>query len=433
MKNFRQLSIFLVIIIFLVTSISVTAQDDVTLRVLVHQNPPMVEFMEQFNAEFEEANPNITIDMSVVNAAELATVTQTRLAAGDIDVIDIFGFSNAAQEYMTDATAPNWQVMIEANQLLDLSDQPFLDNYDTAAIEDAGSYNGSVYSVNLGRVIYSGIFVNEDIFAEFGVEIPTTWDELVAACETFNSEGIGCMTAGGADGWPIFVGAYGLIGSLFPDQAGYVEGLWTGDVAFNDEENLVMWERMQVYAQEMIEPGASGIPGDAAPGRFASGAVAMFPGGSWYAPSIEAAEPEFEWGFIPFPGSNTPEENEIWFGKYDQGWAIAADSPNREAALAYLEAFSEPENYNAFINAVGFIPTQPTASLDTQLGEEVASYLDNFRVGFEQYWIAPTGVGQWASPWASFFAPFNEWDDAAALADRAQADLQSGLDAVSGE
>jgi len=118
--------------------------------------------------------------------------------------------------------------------------------------------------------------------------------------------------------------------------------------------------------------------------------------------------------------------------KLSVGWAIAADSPNQDAALAYVAAFSDPDNYNAFANAVGFIPTQPTATLETQLGAEVAPYLENFRVGFEQYWIAPTGVGQWAAPWASFFAPFNEWDDAAALADRAQSDLQSGLDAVSG-
>ncbi len=33
-------------------------------------------------------------------------------------------------------------------------------------------------------------------------------------------------------------------------------------------------------------------------------------------------------------------------------------------------------------------------------------------------------------PWASYFQPFNEWDDPQALADQAQADLQAGLDAV---
>ena len=81
-----------------------------TLRVLIHQNPPMVEFMEAFNESFMEEYPNITVDMSVVNANDLATVTQTRLSAEDIDVIDIFGFSNSVQPYMSGATLPNWQI-----------------------------------------------------------------------------------------------------------------------------------------------------------------------------------------------------------------------------------------------------------------------------------------------------------------------------------
>ena len=403
--------------------------EDVTLTVLVHQNPPMVEFMEAFNEEFQAKYPNITVDMSVVNANDLSTVTQTRLNANDVDVVDMFGFANAAQPYMQNVTPPNWQTLIDAGLLMDISDQPFVKNYDEATIQDAGTYNGKVYEINLGRVSYSGIYYNKDLFAANNVQVPTTWSELVAACETFNAADIPCMTAGGKDGWPIFVGAYGLIGSVYPDQAALVEGLWTGDIKWNDAKSLEMWEKMKVYAQDMMEGGASGIAGDAAPGRFASGAVAMFPGGTWYGSAIEAAEPAFEWGYIPFPGSDNAEDNKYLFGKYDQGWVIAANTPNKDAAVQYLTEFSEPDNYQAFANAVGFIPTQPGATLETQIGAEVAPYLENFRVGYEQYWVAPKGAGQYANPYASYFKPFGTYDDPQELADKVQADLQSGLDA----
>ncbi len=113
--------------------------EPVTLRVLIHQNPPMVEFMETFNDEFEAAYPNVTVDMSVVDNADLPTVSQTRLTANDVDVIDIFGFANAAQPYMTDVDAPNWQQLIQAGLLMDLTGQPFVNNYDEATINDAGS------------------------------------------------------------------------------------------------------------------------------------------------------------------------------------------------------------------------------------------------------------------------------------------------------
>lgn len=401
----------------------------VTLRVLVHQNPPMVEFMNTFNQQFTAKYPNIKIDMAVVNANDLATITQTRLTANDLDVIDMFGFSNAAMPFMKNVDPPNWQQLIDAGLLMDLTDQPFVKNYAPAANADAGTYNGKIYAVNLGRVSYSGIYYNKDLFAQYNLTVPTTWSELVTACETFKAADIPCMTAGGQDGWPIFVGAYGLIGSIYPDQAGLVEGLWTGSIKWNDAKSLTMWERMKVYTQEMMEPGASGIGGDAAPGRFASGAVAMFPGGTWYASAIDAAGPEFEWGYIPFPGSDNADDNKYLFGKYDQGWAIAQNTPNKDAALLYLTEFSEPANYQAFANAVGFIPTQPTATLDTPIGKEVAPYLDNFRVGYEQYWTAPKGAGQYANPWATYFQPFGTFDDPKTLADQVQADLQSGLDA----
>jgi len=402
----------------------------VTLRVLVHQNPPMVKFMEDFNTKFQGKYPNITVDMSVVGSGDLPTVTQTRLTANDVDVVDLFGFSNAAQPYMKKVDAPNWQQLIDAGFLMDLTDQPFVKNYDASATKDAGTYNGKVYAINTGRITYSGIFYNKDMFTANKVNAPTTWAELVTACETFKKANVPCMTAGGKDGWPIFVGAYGLIGSIYPDQAGLVQGLWTGSIKWNDAKSMDMWKKMQIYVRDMMEPGAVGIPNDGAPGRFASGAVAMLPGGSWMGSAIDDAKPSFKWGYIPFPGSDNAADNKYLFGKYDQGWAVAAKTANKDAALKYLTEFSAPETYNAFANAVGFIPTQATAKLTTNIGQEVAPYLANFRVGYEQYWIAPKGAGEFANPWATYFKPFGKYDDPKVLADKVQADLQSGLDAV---
>ena len=407
--------------------------EDVNLTVLVHANPPMTAFMETFNAEFEAANPGVTVDMSVVAPGDLATVTQTRLTANDVDVIDIFGFSNAAQPYMSDVTPPAWQTLVEASLLMDITDEAFVKNYDDASIQDAGSFNGRVYSVNLGRVSYSGMFVNNDLLAEVGVSLPTTWSELVSACETITAADYSCMTVGGGDGWPVFVGSYGLLGSFYPDQAALVEGLWTGDIKWNDENTLELWNRLKIYTQDMLEAGVTGLSHDAGPARYAAGDVAFMPTGVWQGPALEEAAPEFDWTYVPFPGSDNAEDNQYLFGKYDQGWAIANESTNKDTAVAYLTAFSEPDNYQAFVNAVGFLPTQPTATLDSKLGEAVAPLLANYRVGYEQYWIDPTGAGQWAngSQGAQWFQPFNEWDDAKALADQAQADLQAGLDASS--
>jgi raffinose/stachyose/melibiose transport system substrate-binding protein len=401
-----------------------------TLRVLVHQNPPFTEFMNKFNAEFQANHPGVTVDMSVVAPADLATTTQTRLTANDVDVVDMFAFDTAVQPFMKEATPPIWQTLADAGSLLDLTDQPFVQNYDPSAIADAGTYNGKVYEINLARVGFSGLYINKDLFAANNVAVPTTWSELVAACQAFKTANVPCMTAGGQDLWPIFVTGYGIVGSSFPDQAAYVEGLWTGTIKYNDAANLEMWKKLQVLAQDMIEPGASGIAADGAPGRFATGEVATLSGFTWLAPAIEAAQPSFDWDFITFPASDNVDDNKYVFGKYDQGWTINANTPNKDAALAYLSEFSDPATYQEFVTAVGAIPTQPTATLDTKLGQAIAPSLENFRIGWERYWIAPKGSGEFAFPYATFLQPFGTFATAEEAANAAQTDLQAGLDSL---
>jgi raffinose/stachyose/melibiose transport system substrate-binding protein len=399
----------------------------VTLRVLSHANPPFNDYMTKFDAAFHERHPNITVDHSVVAPADLATTTQSRLNANDVDVIDMFAFANSSQPYMKDVTPPVWQSLIDAGLLMDLTGQPFLANYDASTIADAGTYNGKVYEINLARVGFSGLYYNKKLFADNNVTPPTTWSELVAACQTFKAASVPCITVGGKDVWPVFVTGYGLLGSAFPDQSALVEGLWTGTIKYNDAKFLDLWKKFQVLARDMIKEGASGIAADGAPGDFAAGNAAMLSGFTWLAPAIDAAAPDFEWGFINFPGSDTADDNKYLFGKYDQGWTIAANTPNKDASLLYLSEFSDPTRYQEFVTAVGAIPTQPTATLDTTLGHEIADDLANFRIGWELYWVAPKGAGDHALPYASFFTPFGDFDDPQALADKAQEDLDAGL------
>lgn len=404
-----------------------------TVRILIHQNPPLVDFLTEFNNTFMANNPGVTVDMSVVNANDLPTAVQTRLTAGDVDVVvpTLTGFSNPVQPYMQGVNPPAWQQLIDAGLLADITDQAFVGNYDPVAVADSTTYNGKVHGVDLGRVVYSGIYYNKDLLTANNITLPTTWSELVAACDTLKAANIPCMTAGGKDQWPVFVGAFGLAGAAFPDQAGLVEGLWTGSMKWTDPAMAGLFEKYQVYDRDLMEQGASGIAGDAAPGRFASGAVAMFTGGSWYAAAIEGAEPAFEWGYFPFPGSDTAADNEYMFGKYDMVFSLAGNAPNRDAGLAWLAAFSEPANYQAFVDAVQFIPTQPGATLNAKIGTELAPYLPNFKVGFEQYWIAPTGAGTYAPGpiLTNMFTPFGTFDDPQAAAAQAQSDLDSGLQA----
>jgi len=177
----------------------------------------------------------------------------------------------------------------------------------------------------------------------------------------------------------------------------------------------------------MMEQGASGIAGDAAPGRFASGAVAMFTGGSWYAAAIEAAQPGFEWGYIRSPAATTRPTTSTCSASTT--WSSPSPATREQGRRARLAGcLLGAGQLQAFVDAVQFIPTQSTATLNAKIGQELAPYLANFKVGFEQYWIAPKGAGTYAAGPIlpnNLFKPFGEFDDPQAAATKSQADLDS--------
>lgn len=407
-------------------------EQKVTLKIMVWNNPATVDSFKSINVKFSEKYPNITVDMSVDKTEDYwATTMPTRLAAGDVDIFLLQAFPNQVKDYMKGVDKASWQTMVENNQLLDLTNQPFLANYNLDTLKAAGEFNGKLYTLATGTYAFTGMFYNKDLFTQYGVTVPTTWSELVAACETFEKNSIGCMTSGGKDVWPLMVAGWGVQQSFYPNSEAALEKLWSGEVKFNDEKSLMVWTRMQQLLTFM-EEGVSGIDNTAAPGRFASGKVAMYPAGTWDASNIVAANKDLNFGYIPIPGSDNPEENKSLGGKFDASLSIAANAPNKDAALKWLEFFSQPEIYSEYVNVVGILPTQPTAKLTSKIGIEIQPYLGNFSNHISVLFVAPKGLGKYVSgPFSSAnFAPYGDFDDPKKLADQVQADWEVSLNSA---
>ncbi len=412
------------------TSDGASSDLDGTLRVLIHQNPPGVEFMENFNAEFEAANPGVSVDMSVVNADDIPTVNQTRLNAGDIDVttISVTGFANPVQPYMEGADTPYWQQLIEAGLVMDLSGQDFVDNYDQAAIDD-GSIDGSVYSLNLGRTIYSGMFVEP--------------------------RPAGRGRRRGADD----MGRVGLgLRCRRSDRQQVHDRRRPGRMA--GLRRFLRAARRARIPTSKASSRASGPempPGTTRRVKSCSRSTAPTPTCSTRNPPVSpvtpppsvtrrATSPSVRWAHgtparsktAPSSSGRTSRSPEATMlpttrpSSASTTWPSPCrrETPVEDIAMAYLAAFSEPDNYNAFANATNYLPTQPTATLDNTLGQATAPILQagDFTVGFEQWWVGPKGAGQWANGSQAALWLYNgDFSDPIGAADQSQADLESGL------
>lgn len=400
-----------------------------TVRILIHQNKPLVDFMNKQNEKFKQKYPNVTVDLSVVTPDVLDQSIQTRLTAGDLDLFEnTQAFTNAPQEFMKGVDDPTWVQWIKGGLLEDLTTQPFIKNYDANALKDASSYQGKIYAVSTGRYAYSGVFYNKDIFSQNNLKVPTTYAEFIALADALKAKNIAPMTAGGKDGWPVGVVGLpaGLLLGSYPDQQALVKNIWTGQTKFNDARSQTYFDRGKQLLG-YYETGVASIDYQTAPGRFASGKAAMYPGGTWDAPTILTANPKMNLGYFPLPASDNAADNKIISGKYDVQWYVPAKSPNKAAALAWLEFFSQQDNYADYVNTVGILSNQPSVNLQADYAKEITPYLPTFKVAFSEMMLAPKNVGKYAGFALNNYTPFGDVNDSKDLAAKSEADWESAL------
>jgi raffinose/stachyose/melibiose transport system substrate-binding protein len=151
----------------------------------------------------------------------------------------------------------------------------------------------------------------------------------------------------------------------------------------------------------------------------------MIADGTWDATTIQAANPDLKFGYFPIPGSNDAAKNKDLAGKYDMTWMVVDKSPNKDYALKWLEMLSEKGNYTDFVNAAGFLPTQPDVEIKSEFIKDIQPYLENFKLSWDQLFINRQNVGQYiaeSSVHAEMLKPAGPIATPEELASKSQAD-----------
>ena len=127
----------------------------------------------EFEQKFEAANENIDLVVDVVSWNDIYTVVNTRIANGEQpDLLNIDGFA----DYQADG------LLLPASEWV--SEETYAKFF--PSFLDQSVVDGVVWAVpDLASA--RALYYNADILAAAGVEVPTTWDELRAACEAIKA------------------------------------------------------------------------------------------------------------------------------------------------------------------------------------------------------------------------------------------------------
>lgn len=375
---------------------SAPSEQPVTLNMITWVQQTNEDAIAALNAAFSAKYPNVSFTVDTANANDYPTLLQTRIAAGDVDIIsNISAFDSLPQDFTKGCDKPAWETFILGGSYLDITDQPFVKNWDPGMIANAVSYNGKVYGLDMGAVGYNGMFYNKKLFDENGLKEPGTWADLENICKTFQGKGIVPVTLGGADGWPLTsIAVSGIVGGTVQDMTAYAKGLWDGSRKFTDDQSMVIWNRMAEFVS-WLEPNVTAVAYGDAPGRFVAGKAAMLYDGTWNAGTIAGLDPNFQFGYFAIPGDVDGKPNQLQ-GKYDMQFNIYANSKNKDWALKYFDFLSQPENYGPFVDKLGFFPTMPGVKVGNAFVNSIADKNTGFKPSWEKTIVPPKGVGVYA-------------------------------------
>jgi len=311
-------------------------------------------YWEKMVADFEAANPGVTINIESIQNEEMDGKLQTALASGDAP--DIFMARGGGK--LAD--------VVKAGQVMDLSDK-LTDATKTAlgGVLDAFNVDGKSYGLPTA-VLPSGIWYSTDLFTQAGVtEAPTTIDELEAANDKLKAAGIEPVALGAKDAWPA---AHWYYNFALRECSQDVINQAAADRAFDDPcweaagNDLADFAATEPFNEGFLTTSAQQGAGSSA-GLVANHQAAMELMGAWDPGVIASLTPDAaplaDLGWFPFPeidgGDGTPG---AMMGGVD-GFSCFVDAP--DACPDFLNFIAEKDNQEAYAVAFATIPASQEA------------------------------------------------------------------------
>ncbi|TFD94584.1 extracellular solute-binding protein [Cryobacterium lactosi] len=257
--------------------------------------------------------------------------------------------------------------------------QDIVQSLGTCGADGAAEVNALPFASNA-----SGILYNPDIFAANGVEVPTTWTELVAAADTFQANGVSPFFCTVKDSWTAVPAFVNLGGTLMPD--GFFDTLreestsGAGTVSF--AEDFADAADKEVTLFDYCQDNFASRDYNAGNKAFADGESAMYLQGSYAIPAIRANNPDAAIGSFPYPVTDDADARVVVSG-VDVGIMVGRNTPHAAEAQKFVDYLMSPDVVSAYSEAQStFSPLK-----DAEPNNDPAL------AGLEPYFTAGTIIG----------------------------------------
>lgn len=225
------------------------------------------------------------------------------------------------------------------------------------------TFDGRQYCVPLNNV-YWVMYYNKQVFADNGIEVPQTWDDLMTAAQTL-------VDAGTAPFHQMniifeFVWFQAILAGLDPDA---YRGLADGSTSYTDPsvvEAMEIWHQMQTDGF-FIDPGVTTDPQT----LLQTGEVGMAYFGTFFSGQLNMLEmtPNEDYGVFVVPNANPDVENTSMIVETGP-LCVGAGSENEAAALDYSAWWLGVDAQTAWAQASGNASFNPGAEVqDPALAE----------------------------------------------------------------
>ena len=335
------------------------------------------DWWKGFEEKFETANEGIDLVVDVVSWNDIYTVVNTRVANGEApDLLNIDVFA----DYQADGLLLPAEEWVSAETYA-----KFFDSFLAESVVD-----GTVWAVpDLASA--RALYYNADILAAAGVEVPTTWDELTAACEA--------IKAYDANIYP-----WGVDMTTDEGQACFAYYAWNNGGGFTDAEgNWTLDSAANVEAVEYIVGLVNAGLTNADPTTetrydlqemFANGQVAMMIGPNQISKYCESVENPINYGVASLPVNGDVAGASV--GVMDRIMCFAEEGRSdaeMAAITAVVDAFYDDQPYSEWVLMEDFLPATSTGNaLCAEADPGMAAWIDV--VGSAKFY--PAAKAEWA-------------------------------------